>query len=371
MAVGAACRWIPLLLAGITALAASACVPSVIVVDPPAGGDRCVGVAIRPGDDLDAAVNADPRSEATTFCVGAAAAGTVYRIDQPVVLGPGDRLLGERGQVAIRGPARYGLPLVRIRPAVSLPVLIRLVGPGTELWWLDIAGGEAGVTVPRGDSRTVLAYLAVHDNTRKGIGQMRGRLLHSELYRNGTDPLWWGFDATAVKGVDEYEAAFDYVHDNPANGLWCDHGCADAGTPMRNGFWVHDSLLVDNGRWGVRYEQSPHVPSGVRRAEPTALVERNEIHGNGYQDREAFGGASMWDAQHATFRDNVFGAATIAGVSYRGNAGGLALLFRDSPRLDRTDLWAGVAVGNVLRGEWISGCGLPDDVVWCSANHHH
>ncbi len=45
------------------------------------------------------------------------------------------------------------------------------------------------------------------------------KLLHSELY-NGTDPNFAGFTAAAVKGIDEYEPACNYVHDHPANGAY-------------------------------------------------------------------------------------------------------------------------------------------------------
>ena len=150
-----------------------------------------------------------------------------------------------------------------------------------------------------------MEYLTVHDNQSTGINSMNGKLLHSNLYNNGTNPKAWGWSAAAVKGVDEYEAAYNYVHDNPANGLWCDHRCSDVGASMPNGFWAHDNLLVNNGRWGVRYEYSPIVASGVHIAQPTAIIERNEIHGNGYKGD--YGGASMHDAQNAMFRNNFFG----------------------------------------------------------------
>jgi len=45
------------------------------------------------------------------------------------------------------------------------------------------------------------------------------KLLHSELY-NDADPDFAGFTAAAFKGIDEYEAACNYVHDNPANGAY-------------------------------------------------------------------------------------------------------------------------------------------------------
>jgi hypothetical protein len=223
-----------------------------------------------------------------------------------------------------------------------------------------------GIGAGFSNATTLMEYLAIHDNSRAGIASMNGKLLHSNLYNNGFNPVEWGHRAAAVKGVDEYEAAYNFVHDNPAVGLWCDHECSDAGTAMPNGFWAHHNLLVNNGRWGVRYEYSPIVPSGVHASQPTALIENNEIHGNGY-NKGSYGGASMEDDQNATFAYNAFGPKTIAGVSYRAN-NKRAIYFGDSGRADRTDLWNGVAVGNTLGGESIDGCQKPDDVIFCLGN---
>jgi hypothetical protein len=250
-----------------------------------------------------------------------------------------------------------------------------------QLTWLDIAGGEteynregsviqgsgSGIRAGQASANSRMAYLAIHHNDGQGIGTMRGQLLHSELYMNGTNSQMHGWTASAVKGVEEYEAAYNYVHDNPANGLWCDHGCDNAGAAMPNGFWVHHNLIVNNGRWGARMEFAPRIKSGVHSSQPTALIEDNSIHANGYAGTR-YGGASMWDAQNTTFRSNVFGPKTVAGVSYRANMNKRAILFGDSGRTDRTDLWNGDAVGNSLGGEAIVGCEKPDNVAYCLNN---
>ncbi len=285
---------------------------------------ECSGVHVRPGDDLDAIVNRDPSDKATTFCVHASSSGTTYQVNNSVLLRAGDKLVGQPGKIVTRGPASYGVPLVKIRNGASLRSLIYANGPNVQLRWLDVAGGitkyrsdgsmygdsghgiEAGLT----NAMARMVYLAVHDNQVAGINSMNGKLLHSNLYNNGTNPKAWGWSAAAVKGVDEYEAAYNYVHDNPANGLWCDHRCKDV-PGMQNGFWAHHNLLVNNGRWGVHYEYSPIVANGVHRNSPSALIERNEIHANGYKGN--YGGASMYDAQNAIFRNNSFGRREIAG----------------------------------------------------------
>jgi hypothetical protein len=341
----------------------------------------CSGVHINPGNDLDAIVNKDPADKATTFCVHAASTGTTYTINNMVQLRSGDKLLGQPGQVITRGPASYGIPLVKIRNGASLSRLVVLSGSNVQLRWLDIAGGAgkykdgdaihgsgSGIAAGQSNGTARMEYLAIHHNDATAIASMNGKLLHSNVYSNGTKPGFQGETAAGIKGIDEYEAAYSFVHDNSANGIWCDHGCANSGSTMPNGFWVHHNLVVNNGRWGVRMEFAPRVKSGVHASQPTALVENNEIHGNGYEG--PFGGVSMWDAQNTTFRNNVFGPKSIAGLSYRANNNATygAILFRDSGRADRTDLWNGDAVGNSLGGEKMIGCEKPDNIAYCSNN---
>jgi hypothetical protein len=64
-------------------------------------------------------------------------------------------------------------------------------------------------------------------------------------------------------------------------------------------------------------------------------------------------------------RNNVFGAKTIADVAYSPNANRRAIRATDSGRLDRPDLWNVDIVDNVLNGEVITGCELPDEIVDC------
>ena len=347
----------------------------------------CSGRQINPGDDLDAIVNNDPGTKATTFCMHAAPSGTTYQINKMVVLKPGDRILGEPGKVIERGPASYGKPLVHIRPQGTVGKMFSLRA-NVALRWLDIgraateyhANGSpvqgTGTAIRAGQTtaNSLMEYLVIHNNDNQGIGTMNGKLRHSELYKNGTNTAaFGGVTAAAVKGIDEYEAAFNFVHDNAANGLWCDVGCDDAGAAMPNGFWAHDNLVVNNGRWGIRYESSPEgLATGVHRQQPTALIEDNEIHGNGYGGEAGIdhGGASMRDAQNGTFRNNRLGSRTIAGVSYRMNVKGRGIYFGDSGRASRTDLWNGRAVGNTMGGESVLNCDkFPDKVVYCANNN--
>ena len=333
----------------------------------------CEGQEIVPGDDLDAIVNADSSTVATTFCIHA---GT-YAIDHTINVRTGDKLLGEVGATTTHGPATYPTdPPVKITNGANLTRLIQLEGENATLQWLDVSGAQSlhnadgspmtgtGMAIGGGeaDGTTIMQYLRVHDNDANGIGSPRGRVLNSEFFRNTLDPVFLGHAGAAVKGIYGYEAAYNYVHDEQGNGLWCDHGCYGQST-QANGFWVHHNLLVNNDRYGVRYEYSPRVVRGVHASQPSALVENNEIHANGY------GGTAMQDAQNGVFRYNDFGPAIIDGAFYPHNgAGAKAMQFSDGNKT--TSLYNAKAYGNTLGGEYIQGCSMPDHIVDCANNRY-
>jgi Right handed beta helix region len=122
---------------------------------------------------------------------------------------------------------------------------------------------------------------------------------------------------------------------------------------------VHENLVVDNGRAGIRFEE---VGDAAESGE--ALIENNEVHGN--STGAVRGGVSIHDAQNALVRNNVFGAAVIAGVAYLPDSEGVAIRATDSGRSDRPDLWNVDSAGNVLNGEVIKGCESPVEIVYCS-----
>ncbi len=337
----------------------------------------CSGKTVAAGQDLDAIVNTDPMATATTFCIQA---GT-YFLSQTLVVGSGDKLIGETGITKTAGPAKYAEPVVKIRNAANLSKLISVSGDNVILRWLDVAGAVGkydetktratcskwgdiankcpvagkgvGIGAGNADSGLLMQYLRVHNNDAVGIGNAKGRVLNSEFFSNTENGDFLGFTGAGVKGVTEYEAAFNYVHDEQGNGLWCDRGCADDPAWGVNGFWAHHNVVVNNARGGIRVENSP----------TTALIEENEIHGN--SGGAARGGVSIRDSQDATVRNNVFGPATIAGVTYPANDGNVAVSASDSGRTDRTDLRNVDIVYNTLNGEAIKGCELPDNVVDC------
>jgi hypothetical protein len=377
-------RWmVPLAVLSVASLTATMVVVLLAHILPAAAQDSCSGFPVNPTDDLDQIVNTDSRDSATTFCLNAHSDGTTatYTVSETLRLRDGDRLIGQTGETVPRGPATYGVPKVEIRPSGSFDKIIEAVGKGIEIQWVDIAGGVgktttngtpqngtgAGITAGSADGGFLLRYAVVHGNDAAGILNAKGSILNSEFYDNTQKPAFLGFNGSAVKGLTEYVAAYNYVHDEQGHGLWCDVGCKD--DPARaNGFWVHDNLVVDNDRSGIRYESSPKdLASGVHASEPTAVIEWNEVHGNSYYANR--GGISVRDAQNALIRANVFGAKTIAGVSYRANAAKPgAILASDSGRASRTDLWNVDIVDNDLNGEVVKGCELPDAVVYCNNN---
>lgn len=349
----------------------------------PAAEPACVGQQVGPGADLDAIVNADPATKPSTFCIQA---GT-YQVDNSIKVRDGDKLLGEPGTLHQRGPALDPDPVVKIVNTGDLSRVLDASG-NARVEWLEIQGsasgarytddtpetcinwGEAsdgcpangtGMAIAAGNSGpdSVFKHLELHTNPANCITGVSGKLFGSELYNCSQNADYWGFSAGALKTINEAEVARNFVHDNEAVGLWCDQGCRN--TPARSaGFWVHDNLVVNNGRAGVRYEFSP-MPGQASKS--SALVEHNRLAGNDW------GGAHMHDAQNATFRRNVFGPQTVDGAAYGHNGSGAkALQFTSSGRNDRTKLRNGSASRNRTNGEIIAGCDKPEAIVDCRRN---
>jgi hypothetical protein len=195
---------------------------------------------------------------------------------------------------------------------------------------------------------------------RRGITNARGTFDRIELDDTTQDLNFLGFTAAGLKAINEIEVSNSYVHDNQGNGLWCDEFCHDSASHP-NGFWIHDNLVVNNGRSGIRFERVGDVSTAGE-----ALIEHNAVHGN--STGTARGGVRIHDAENALVRNNVFGAMTVAGVSYPTNRNQLAVSAKDSGRAARPDLRNVDIVDNILNGETIEGCELPDTVVACSGH---
>jgi hypothetical protein len=196
--------------------------------------------------------------------------------------------------------------------------------------------------------------LYIHNNDAAGIQSGRGTFQRIELTNNSMDSGSLGFNAAGMKLRHEAVILESYAHETQANGIWCDNNCLDTNLGR---FWVHHNLVVNSGRSGIRWEEVPTTGG-------EALIEHNEVHGNGKTDGRP--GISAHDAKDAVIRNNVFGAVTIAGVSYPRNADGVAIMVSDSGRADRPNLFNIDIRNNDLNGEAVEGCELPNTLVACA-----
>jgi len=242
---------------------------------PAAASHPCSGVQITGGDDLDAIVNADPSTTATTFCVHA---GT-YTISEPLKLRNGDKLVGQPGTYTERGLATDPDPVVKVVAGSGVDEVIRAFGSNVEVSWIDISGAKAtsgctgsGVDIAAGSTEgTFFAWTNyIHDNDSVGIGNARGRIVHNEFTRNTLKSSCVGVNGAAVKGLTEYEAAYNYVHDEQGNGLWCDRGCDDDPARGANGFWVRGNVVVNSGHAGILM-RTARLPLSLSPTRSTAI----------------------------------------------------------------------------------------------------
>ena len=340
--------------------------PDTTVPDTTTIGDRVVVIPC--GQDLDAIVNADDPTIGTRFQLEGPC---TYPVDTMVVLNEGDEIAGPLGSFIERPPAFDPEPTVTIVGSEGLSNVIRARGT-VHMEWVKIVGGTGeyapdgsplagtGSALAMGKASDTSSLYAVHitGTDAAGITNAHGTFERIELDDTTQDPNFLGFTGSGLKAVNEVEVKSSYIHDNQGNGLWCDVFCHDSLDHL-NGFWVHDNLVVNNGRAGIRFERVGDVTDAGE-----ALIENNEVHANSLELSR--GGIDIRDAQNALVRNNVFGATTIADVAYLPNASGAAIRATDSGRSDRPDLLDVHIVGNVLNGELIGGCELSDESVYCA-----
>jgi hypothetical protein len=313
----------------------------------------CTGNHITPGEDIDNIINNDASGTATRFCIHA---GT-YQVSAPAILKAGDKLDAQWGTTTTVDTATKPTPVVKLVGSGTAN-LLRARGTGISITWVDLSGasgtgtGSGAITAGSAGSDFLVQFARIHNNASLGISNMKGRVLDSEFFSNSQSSSSLGFNASAVKGITEFEAGRVYVHDEQGNGLWCDVGCSND-SARTNGFWVHDSVVVNSNRAGIRYENSPNQ----------ALFENNEVHGNGRTERR--GGIDIRDSQNARVVNNYFGSATIAGVSYQANGDRIGVRATDSGRSDRVNLSNVDVVNNKMNLDRIVTCGGP---VACSGN---
>jgi Disaggregatase related len=326
-------------------------------------------VVVGCGQDLDAIINADDPTIGTRFQLEGPC---TYTVDTMVELNEGDEIAGPQATFIERPPAFDPQPTVTIVANEGLSHVIRARGT-VRLEWVKITGGTgeyaadgspvagtgSGLAMGMASDDSSLYAVHITGSDAAGITNAHGTFERIELDDTTQDETFLGFTGSGLKAITEVEVKNSYIHDNQGNGLWCDVFCQDSQSSHLNGFWVHENLIVNNGRAGIRFERVGDV---VEAGE--ALIENNQVHGNSPDAPR--GGISLRDAQNATIQNNHFGAATIADVIYLPNSEGVAIRATDSGRSDRPDLSNVVIVDNVLNGELIKGCELPDEIVYCS-----
>jgi hypothetical protein len=329
-------------------------------------------VSIPCGKDIDATINADPKATATRFVLGAdctfLASATIVPSDGDVVACAVAPTFVQLTPASDPMKAAFD-PTTRCTVAGSASVenVFRPIGQGgttatVRFEGITITGGNftgssgSGAAIAEGSMTTASSHygIEVRDNDAAGILTAKGTFERVEFTNNTLDPDALGFIGSGIKARNEVEVQNSYVHDTQGNGLWCDQSCVDSDSAKYpNGFWIHDNLVVNNGRAGIRFENVGGSNGGE------ALIENNDVGGNSIGDVKR-GGISVRDAQNATIQNNRFGIPH--------NSGNVAISASDSGRSSRPDLFNIDIVNNTLNGEVIKGCELPDTVVACSGN---
>ena len=209
--------------------------------------------------DIDAIINERSLWSATTFCVHAGK----YPVSEVARLKTGDKLDAQPGKLAYVGPATKPTdPVVELYGTNSTDNLLVALGTNITIKWVDLSGASgtgpgtgSAIAAGSSDSNFLVQYSRIHNNDSVGISSARGQILDSEFFSNSEAPDSIGFNASAIKGTNEFVAGRLFVHDEQGNGIWCDVGC-DSDPGGATGFRVYDSVVVGSGRAGIRYENS-------------------------------------------------------------------------------------------------------------------
>jgi hypothetical protein len=330
------------------------------------------------GQDIDATINNTnlyPRSSPQRFVLGANCSNP-FVASATIVPSNGDVVACAVAPTFVpRGPASDPTTRCTVAGSPSVENVFRPIGQGgttatVRFEGIKITGGNftgsagSGAAIAEGSMTNTSSHygIEVMNNDAAGILSAKGTFDSVELTNNTLDSTALGIIGSGLKARNEVEVKNSYVHDTQGNGLWCDNYCEDSpSTTHPNGFWVHDNLVVNNGRAGIRFEQVGDVSTAGE-----ALIENNEVHGNSPNEKR--GSISVRDAQNATIRNNSFGAVSIGGVNYPANARNVAIIASDSGSSSRPNLSNIDIYNNKLNGETIKGCELPDTVVACSGN---
>jgi hypothetical protein len=265
-------------------------------------------------------------------------APTTYPVNALIILRAGDALRGAVGTTTMVGPATKPIPTTKLVNGAALESLIGLRGDNA-ITWLDITGadykgqpgGGSAISAGSGNDNTLIQFNRIHHNEAAGITNARGHIIDNEIDYNTTDPAALGSIGSGVKGMYEYEAGCNYVHDNRGNGLWGDVLMKDTTIGTFN---VHDNYVYSNGRAGVRFERTECSGAEFRAV-------GNSIQFNGWDSVR--GGVSIHDACNSYVARNTFG----------GDEGNYGVRITDSGRSDRPDTKNARVESNTMGGDII------------------
>ena len=321
-------------------------------------------ITIEPGDDIDAILNGTQQEDGQTIANGdivavASDSDDNYTYNASAFIKTPDnvKLRAEPGTFELIGGRAY-----KINPAVVIDANFTddsamSLQPGQEIRGFGLTGlstvspgqqncAGKGIFLTGGesDANTLVEYNKFYDNPSVGSTNMQGKLLRNEFTNNSSASWALGCNAGGSKSAYEHEAAYNYVHDENGNGLWCDNGCEDTpGQP--NGMWYHHNVTVNNGSAGIRLEEAPDVNPSTDPYEISFLVEDNISAGNSKQTGRA--DIHVHDTANALVRDNSVGApqtisgrgtVTVTSGTITGTGTNVALRASDSCRSSRPDL---------------------------------
>src|ERR687897_2368138 len=249
-------------------LLAAAIMLALILVFYSLGHAQAPIVKIPCDQDIDATINADDRGTASRFVLEA---DCTFVASETVVPSDGDEVACEVAPTFVqRGPAFDPTTRCTVAGNASVENVFRPIGQGgttatVHFEGIKITGGNftgssgTGAAIAEGSMTTASSHygIEVMDNDAAGILTAKGTFERVELTNNTRDPNALSFIGAGMKARSEVEVKNSYIHDTQGNGLWCDEFCQDSDLASRPigfpepVFWVHENLVVNNGRAGI------------------------------------------------------------------------------------------------------------------------
>ena len=323
-------------------------------------------VEIKCGGDIDNVINGDPVGTTTLFRLAAdcpfTASATLQPKDgdgidcsipatlNPLPLSNGSSAYDPETHCTINGASTVTQV---IKPQGLFYMNGIMVTGGT---YTGAAATGVGIAEGQMDNNSVVRGSVVRDTQGAGISNAHGIHHQIELTNTTTNPNALGHIGSGIKGINEFNIQYSYVHDNQGNGIWCDVYCTDQTGALFSSFHAKFNLVVNNGRAGIRWERIGDFGGASQANSGEAIIENNDLYGNGTDTTR--GAIDIRDAQDAVVQNNYF----------RSNWGGIAIRASDSGRSDRPDLDNIDIVNNILNREQLKGCELPDNIVFCLGN---